>query len=282
MPSQVTIVWRISARFGLEDLLGLMEKYNALVKPPSSEHEIRVWQVDNLTVKYYQSSLVVQGNINDYTKYLLQDIENIDGLILDEKNAAKLARIFPARQNAIICERCRETSLLIQAEKKGLDIVFKKECGHKNALKPPLMMLCARILPDINLLISKSMSRLLRLGLLTDFEIVIPEFIFDWLDKFKSTKGKSAISDELKQLRKLEQDGNVKLLPITTQILSQTTLKDEDQVILAISMLTNSILLTGDKILKDRALMQKRPVIYLPPKLFDQLKLLEAVRFPRV
>ncbi len=280
MPEHVTLVFEISWGFKEPQLLKHMEV--AVGKKPTNEYEKRVWSIDGLTIKLYEKKLVVQGGLNYHTKEFLRGLREISGLSLDGKNAMTWLQIFPSRQNAILCSECKETSLTIQGGMEGLDIVFKGECGHKNNLRPPMFMLTNRILPDINILISKSLSRLVELGYFDEFEIVVPEFILDLVDQFKGPSRKEAVSEELSSLRELEKAGKVKLNNLTGIPLSidASTLKDEDKVILELAQLTNSVLLTSDKLLKERAVLQDRPTVYVSPDDYGKLKVIEKVRIP--
>ncbi len=52
----------------------------------------------------------------------------------------------------------------------------------------------------------------------------------------------------------------------------------EDNIILEIANLTNSILLTGDMNLKDKAFLDKRPTIYIHPKDAKKIKQIHETR----
>jgi len=280
MPEQLTIVFDITGEFEETALLQLMTK--AKEQEPKGKYEKRIWSINGLTVKQYEKSLVVQGSLNDYTKGLLRGLKDIKGLALDEKNAAKLGRVFPSNHNAILCLECKSTSLAIAGRIDGLDIAFTAECGHKNTLKPPLFMVNSRILPDINILISKSLSRLVELGYFVGFEVVVPEFILDVVDQFKGSGNKDAVSSELDMLRALEKMGKIRLnnLAVLPVKIDPSLFKEEDKMILELAQLTNSILLTSDQILKDRSVMQERPTVYIPPEVFGKIKMIQEVRNP--
>lgn len=279
MAQQIVVVWDITSRFQPRDLNRILTEFKAEERTPKGEYELGFWKVDGLTIKLYGKKLSVQGNVNDYNKKLLSEIERIDGLSLDAKNAAKLRQIFPSSQNAIFCDECRSCSLEIEGTVEGLDIVFKKECGHVDKLTAPLTMINSRVLPDINILISKSLSRLINLGYFKGFEIVIPEFIFDVIDQFKGTGSKKAVSQELRNLRMLEQKEICKIVGLKNNVINIDT-RDEDKIILDLAQLTNSVLLTGDRVLRDRALVVKRPTIFILPEVFRKIKIIEDVRNP--
>lgn len=279
MPQQIVVVWDITARFQEGDLQQILTEFKAERRITKGEYEHGFWKVNGLTLKMYEKKLLIQGNLNDYNRKLLLEIERIDGLTLDAKNATKLRQIFPSSQNAIICDECRSCSLEIEGIEEGLDIVFKKVCGHVDRLTAPLTMINSRVLPDINILISKSLSRLINLGYFRGFEIVIPEFIFDVIDQFKGTGSKKAVSEELRNLRMLERKGICRIVGLKNNVINLDT-RDEDKIILDLAQLTNSVLLTGDLVLRDRALVVKRPTIFIPPKVFGKIKIIEEVRNP--
>lgn len=279
----ITIVWKASSRFHEQELVGILRKFEAERQASKSEYELGIWKINGLTVKRYERKIVVQGNLDDYNRNLLPAIEKIDGLTLDAKNAAKLRRIFPSKQNAIICDKCKSVSLLIEGAEEGLDIVFRKVCGHVDRLVAPLTMINSRVLPDINILVSKSLSRLIDLGYFKGFQIVIPEFIFDVIDQFKGSGSKRAVSEELANLRSQESNGKIEIIGLKSDLVNLEKMdldRDEDKIILTIAHLTNSVLITADQVLKDRAIMEERPTIFVPPRVFGKIKVIEEVRNP--
>jgi rRNA-processing protein FCF1 len=54
----------------------------------------------------------------------------------------------------------------------------------------------------------------------------------------------------------------------------------EDDVILEIAKLTNSILFTQDLTMKDKAMIKKRPTIFLHPEEAGKIKTIAQVRSP--
>jgi len=280
MSEHVTLVFGISGAFDEGAFLEYMGKANE--KKPTGKYEKRVWSINGLTVKQYEKTVVTQGSLNDFTRRFLRDLREVKGLTLDEKNARIFFRIYPTRHNAIMCPDCKSTFLSIHGVMEGLDIVFQGECGHKCDLKPPMFMLTNRILPDISILISKSLSRLVELGYFNGFEVVLPEFILDVVDRFKGSSNKGAVSEQLEDLRALEEAGKIKInnlsaLPVK---IDSSNFQEEDKVILELSHLTNSILITSDKLLKDRAIMQDRPAVYISPDDFGKIKMIQQVRNP--
>jgi rRNA-processing protein FCF1 len=283
MPEQVTVTWQVSLIFNRSNLDEILAKYRATEAKPTNQYQVKLWRVDGLTITLYEKSMVLQGNLNDMTRRLLQDVAAIEGLSLDQKNADRLAKILPRRQNAILCPECGQSSFMIEASISGLDVLFRRECGHANKIRPPLMMLNSRILPDISLLVSKALSRFAELGYFIGFEILIPDFIMNALD-FLGREQKEAASSEIHTLRRMEQQERLKIINYKDGIGPPPNREqfqaEEDNRILDIAHLTNSILVTCDRNLRDKALVGNRPVVYVPGEILGKLKIIEEVRNP--
>jgi rRNA-processing protein FCF1 len=283
MAEQVTITWQVSSNFATKTLEDTLARYGTEETQPTNKYQLRVWKADGLAITLYEKSLVVQGCLNDNTRRLMQNIAEIKGLSLDSKNAVRLARVLPKRQNAILCPECGQPFFMIEASIAGLDVLFTTECGHADRIRPPLMMLNSRILPDISVLVSKAISRLTDLGHFVGFEILVPDFVLNALDLLGSAQ-KDAASIELTNLRKLEQTGALKVINYKDGLKMPTTKEEfqaeEDNRILEIAHLTNAILVTSDKNLKDKALIGSRPTIHIPGEILGKLRIVEQVRTP--
>lgn len=279
--SGINLVWEICAGFTDEEVIQILEKYDGKKENITSKYERWIWKAVGLTVKCFKEKLVVQGTENEKSLNLLRDLSAVETLRFNPKNAKKFAKLFPIEQNAILCTECNRPSLLIEGEIEGLDIVFKKECGHKTDLKPPLFMYTCRILPDVNILISNNLSRYVELGFFDKFEVILPNFVMQIINLL-GAKEKQGASREITKLRKLERKHNIVIFNCNDGFDAPSTKtefqKVEDDVILKIANLTNSILLTGDGNLKDKALLNKRPTIYIHPKESKQVKIIERVR----
>lgn len=143
-------------------------------------------------------------------------------------------------------------------------------------MQSPLSTTSIRILPDICVLISHTLSRLIKLGYLEGFEIVLPDFVEFTVDVLCDGRLKAGFYSELDELRKLENDRIISILYCDYEKPLPETRKDlidkEDKFILEIAVMTNSILFTSDKALKDEATSIKQPVIYLPPRFQKGIK----------
>ena len=284
MPEQIVIVWEFLPTFDSELIKKVMEKYRAQPRTPSNQFMLQSWKTDGLTINVFEKKLVVQGLLDEHSKILIQEIAGIEGLRLDAKNQERLAQVFPRRQNAIVCSQCRMPSLLIQSEIAGLEVVFKKECGHADKIKPPFLTLNNRVLPDMNVLVSKALSRFIGLGYFLGFEVVVPQFVMRATDKYAGKAQKKAISEELGVLRKLANQNRISILnyndgfPVPSS--REQFESEEDDKILEIAHLTNSVMITCDGNFKDKALLANRPTIYIQPDMLEQIKIIEEVRTP--
>jgi len=284
MLDQETIVWGIPKGFDRNNLLSVISKYGGIERNRTNPYQLGVWKINNLTATLFEKKLVVQGRIDEFSKRFLKEVSSIKDLRIDPKNAAILARIFPKLQNAIICFECRHPSLLIVASIKGLDIDFKKECGHSERMNSPFLILNNRIQPDLNILIAKGTSRLMKLGFFRGFEVVIPKYILNVADNLLGSQKKKAISREIDALREFAQQDVISIFNFDDRFKIPNSIqeleKEEDDMILNITRLTNSVIFTGDITLKSKAVLSKRPVIYIPPEIFGKLKVFEEVRLP--
>ena len=278
----INITWEVSSNFKESKIKDVLGKYGCTYEAPTTPYEKWVAKAVGVTVKLFAKKLLVQGRENAESLELIQELSELECLILDRRNAEKFAKLFPALHNAILCTECNRPSLLIEGKIEGLDITFHKECGHKNNLHPPLFMLTSRILPDVNVLVGGHLSKCINLGYFEGFEVVIPDYIMHVLDLLEPRKKKGA-SNEIERLRGLEKDNKITIfsskdgLPIPTKEEFQSR---EDDDILEIANLTNSILFTGDENLKDKATLVKRPTIYIHPSLSGHIKIIEETRNP--
>lgn len=280
MAEAANLVFTVTSEFDQDLLAKYIESHKGTGRKITNEYQKAFWSINGLSVILYEDKLVVQGRLNEFTKLSLRGLRNIKGLTLDSKNSEKFIAMFPVRQNSVVCGKCGKDSLTILGQIEGLDISFKMECGHTCELTAPFLTLNNRVLPDINMIVAKSVSRLINLGRLKGAEIVFPEFILDIVDKFKGSSQKSAISEELDNLRKIAEKGSITIntfhnMPFAYQT---KTPEDEDKVILDFAHFTNSFLMTSDKVFKERAVMEGRPTIFVSPDDFGKLKMIEEVR----
>lgn len=125
-----------------------------------------------------------------------------------------------------------------------------------------------RILPDICILISHTLSRVIELGFLEGFEILIPDSVDYIVQILCEGSLKAGFYNEIDKLKELEAKRKIDILYCNYEIPILKTKKElieqEDDLILEIAIITNSILLTSDKGLRDKATSVKQPIIYFP------------------
>lgn len=279
----INLTWEVSSDLDESKVKGVLKKFGCTDEKPTNRYQRWVCKGVNVTIIRYEKNIVIQGKENDESLQLVKKLSKVNGLRLNKENAEKFAKLFGPLQNAIFCMECNTPSLLIEGKIEGLDIIFRKECGHKNSMQPPLFMLTSRILPDVNILIGGLLSRCIDLGYFEKFEVVIPEFIMHVIDVL-GPRERSGASNEIDRLRKLENEKKITIFNCKDGLEVPSTKeefqKNEDDSILAIANLTNSILFTGDKNLKNKAMLNKRPTIYIQPKESKQIKLIKEVRRP--
>lgn len=134
----------------------------------------------------------------------------------------------------------------------------------------------SRILPDICVLISHTLSRLIKLGFLENFEIIIPDSIEYIVHVLCEGRLQAGFYNEIDKLKELEAERKIDILYCSYQLPEIETKKElinkEDDLILEIAVATDSILLTSDKGLRDKAVSVKQPVIYFPAKFQKNIK----------
>lgn len=277
----INLTWEISSNLNDPHVKKILKKFGCKEETPRNKYIIWIYKGSNISIIRYKKKLVTQGKETEENLRLIDRLKKLDGLSLDKENTEKFVKLFKPLHNALLCSKCNSPSLLIEGKIEGLDIVFKKECGHKNNLCAPLLTFTSRILPDINVLIAGHLSKCIELGYFERFEVVIPHFIMNIID-ILGKKQKEGASKEIQKLREFEKEEKIKIfhyedkfeVPSTKEELE----REEDDTILKIANITNSILFTCDNNLKDKALLENRPVIYIHQKEAKNIKTIEKVR----
>ncbi len=270
----INVTFRTDSTFDNDDIIPILNKYGLEEHKTTSEYQIWIYKDHDIVITRFKHKILIQGKEYDRNLDLLRELLNIDGLNADPKNAEKIAKLFKISHNTLFCMECKTPSLLIESETQGLDISFKMACGHDNDMLPPMFMLTSRILPDINILINGSLSRLIDLGYFKGFEIVLSDFTMHEIDLL-GPKLRTGASNEITRLTDLENDSKIIIFNCADGVEYPTKEEfdqKEDDRILDVANLTNSILLTGDMNLKDKAILKKRPTIYILPKNAGQIK----------
>ena len=133
-----------------------------------------------------------------------------------------------------------------------------------------------RILPDICVLISHTLSRVVELGFLENFGILIPDFVEEIVLILCDGKLKAGFYNEIEKLKELEAKRKIDILYCSYGVdlpeNKKKLIDTEDDLILEAAVATESILFTADKGLKDKAISIKQPVMYIPPKFQKGIK----------
>ena len=133
-----------------------------------------------------------------------------------------------------------------------------------------------RILPDICVLISHTLSRVVELGFLENFGILIPDFVEEIVLILCEGKLKAGFYNEIEKLKELEAKRKIDILYCSYGVdlpeNKKKLIDTEDDLILEAAVATESILFTADKGLKDKAISIKQPVMYIPPKFQKGIK----------
>jgi hypothetical protein len=280
--TQVSITWIIQPRFDDDALKQLLsDKFLLSEESSPSKDILKRWKGEGIVIHRHEKRLLVQLVPMDTTREIARSIGELEGLDLNSENAARLASLVPSAQNAILCEKCRKPSTLVIAELDKFELKLKNECGHVNRFRPPILMLGNRILPDINVIVGNNLSRCINLGYFKGFEIVLPKFLLDAIDEYLGPSKNKGASRELESLRKLKDQGIILILYVEASKKydsPESFEKDEDDFILEQAKLTNSILVTSDSNLKDKAIFAQRPVILIPQEIVKNLKHLEEIK----
>jgi rRNA-processing protein FCF1 len=278
----INITWDISPTINDSAIKEILSRYGCSDAPTTNEYQKWVCRGSNVSIQKFEKKLVLQGNESDQNLEMMQELNRAEGLHLDHANKEKYTRLLRFSHNAILCMECTSPSMLIEGKVENLDLVFRKECGHIAKMQPPIFMVTCRILPDVNVLISGHISKGIQLGFFEHFEIVIPDFLMGVIDTLGSAK-KAGASNEIGRLNRLEMEGKISLInckdghsiPPPEELGAV-----EDDIILEIAKLTNSILFTQDVTMKDKALIKKRPTIFLHPEEAGKVKVIAQVRSP--
>lgn len=278
----INLTFKIESEDDDATIIPIFDKYDFEEHKTTNEHQKWIRRGIDLVIIRFDRKILIQGKEHEQSLNFLREILALDILQTDRKNAEKLAKLFKISHNALFCMKCNSPSMLIKGKIEGLDITFEMECGHKNDLNPPIFMLTSRIMPDTNILINGNLSRCIDMGFFEGFEIVISDFQLHAIDYLGRNK-KAGASNELQRLHNLENEDKITIFKCVDGIPIPSTEEFdqiEDDKMLEIANLTNSILLTGDMNLKDKARMDKRPTIYIHPSDGNQIKIIHQTRNP--
>jgi len=147
-------------------------------------------------------------------------------------------------------------------------------------MNTPIMVLNNRILPDLNILISNSLSRLIEMGLFEGYEVVIPKFAMKVAETLGGSK-KTGIHNEITKLKDLETENKIKVMHYgddNDTYSIEKMLNQEDEILAKISDETNSILITSDRLFQSTRQLENRPVILMPASIHEHIKTIHEAR----
>ncbi len=234
-------------------------------------------------VRIEKNKITIQGQLNKETKELISKINALDQLTLNPKNLKIFAEIFQPNNGSIICQECGQPSTVIEG---GSDAsgnpVFKCGCGHEIRTNSPLLIARSQMLPDLNILISKTLSRIIQAGYFNGYEIIIPEYYDKFVDQcFDRGKRRSAFLSEKEELMKLQRQG---LIRYQQYPYSDSKIVDcneegkiEDDKVFKFAEKTHSILITADSTLKEKSIEHNLECIFFTQNLSDSAKLLSKL-----
>jgi hypothetical protein len=237
-------------------------------------------KIDSLgvTVRINKKKITIQGQLNKETREIISEINAFDQLTLDPKNLKIYEEIFQPKNGQIICQQCGKASEMIEgtSDDSG-NPIFKSSCGHELETNSPLLIARNRILPDLNILISKTLSRLVSAGYFNGYEVVIPEYYDKFVDQcFSKGKRRESFLTEEKELNKLMRQGRIRIYAhpfVGNKIMNCSDEgKIEDDIIFDLAINTHSILITADKTLIDKSTRQNLECISFSQKVMDAAK----------
>lgn len=209
----------------------------------------------SITIKDYPTNVTLQGKLSDDSREVLVFMQNMDTLVLRGKELKKYLEILKPDNGKVICAQCGKASSFIKSDvRASQNISFIAECGHVISTNAPLLISRNRILPDLNRLISRTTSKMIRMGFFNGFEFVIPEYYDRYVDAFFKPTGskRTAYLEELGELKVLESQGRIRLyrFPFSGTLKKKDHKSEEqieDDVIIGFGQKTQSIILSSDR-----------------------------------
>ena len=231
-----------------------------------------------ITVRINKKKITIQGQLNKETKEIISKINAFNQLTLSPKNLKIYEEIFQPKNGNIICQQCGEPSEAIEgtSDESG-NPIFKSSCGHVLETNSPLLIARNRILPDLNVLISRTLSRLVSLGYFNGYEIIVPEYYDKFVDQcFSKGKKRDSFLCEKEELDKLKEQGRIRIInhPLSDSKIANCSEegKIEDDAIFDFAVNTHSILITKDKTLKEKSRERNLECIFFTQKVSDAAK----------
>jgi hypothetical protein len=231
------------------------------------------------TILIHKYKITIQGQLNRETKELISKMRTLDKLTLNPRDLKKYEEIFQPNNGLIICQDCGQPSEVIEGVSDSSENpMFKCSCGHELMTNSPILIARNRILPDLNILISRTLSRLIKIGYFNGFEIIIPEYFDKFVDQcFSKGRRRNSFLSEREDLSKLAKQGMIRfqIHPYGGSSIANCNDegKIEDDKIFDFATKTHSILITADRTLKEKSIEHNLECIYFTSDLNNSAKL---------
>jgi len=282
MKGTLPIVFRGKIGFEVQNFIGFLEDNGIQCK---SEKDRYICKADpyGIVISIVKSSVTCQGQLTKEAREIISKLNTLDYLTLDQKNLKKYSEIFQSRNSMIICQECGGPTEVVEGKSdQSGNLEFRTRCNHVLQTNSPIFVSRTRLLPDLNTLISRTISRLIEKGFFNGFEIVLPEYYDKFVDKcFKSNGGKrKTFLEEKERLNELENQGKIKVYTYHNneeigQCEDESTI--EDDKIFDFATITFSLLITGDKTLKEKSITKNLDCIFLTQSLNSAAKYLSKL-----
>ena len=283
MKSKLPIVFNLKDNFVKSEFIQLItEKFGFICE---NKLETTFCKIDSLgtTISLTKKKITIQGKLNKETRDLISKINSLNYLTLDSKNLKQYEGIFQPNNGLVICQECGLPSEIIKgaADQSG-NPTFKCSCGHELNTNSPLLIARDRILPDLNILISQTLSRLINAGYFNGFEIIIPEYYDKYVDQcFSKGRKRSSFLSEKEELRKLKTQGMIRIqkYPYDGKEIFECNDEEkiEDDKVFGLAVETHSILFTADGTLRDKSSEHNLECIFFTQNLNTSAKQLSEL-----
>ena len=231
-----------------------------------------------ITVRINKKKITIQGQLNKETKEIISKINTFNQLTLSPKNLKIYQEIFQPKNGKIICQQCGNPSEMIEgtSDDSG-NPAFKSSCGHELETNSPLLIARDRILPDLNILMARVLSRLVSAGYFNGYEIVIPEYYDKFVDQcFSKGRKRDSFISEKEELDKLMDERRIRIynLPWSYGRIENCIEEEkiEDDNVFDFAVNSHSILITADKTLKEKSRERNLECIFFSQKVLDAAK----------
>lgn len=277
MKGILPIVFRGKRGFDVQNFIEFLEDNEIKCKWEKDRYKCKT-DPYGIVISIVKDSVTCQGQLTKEAREIISKLGTLDYLTLDQKNLKKYSEIFQPRNGMIICQECGGSTELVEGKSdRSGNPEFMTRCNHVLQTNSPIFVSRTRLLPDLNTLISRTISRLIEKGFFNGFEIVLPEYYDGFVDKcFKSNgRKRKAFLEEKEKLNELKNQGKITVYTYHNneeigQCDDETTI--EDDKIFDLATITFSLLITGDKTLKEKSITNNLDCIFFTQSLNSAAK----------